>query len=177
MARPNYTIKIDSYSFGVLILHVFCGKWPFPTSAFQEVEGGAVPVTEVDRREEYFEKIGRDHPLSDLIRQCLSNMARQRPEASHLLQQINTVMARVVAPPETVIQQLESMRRENQSLRSEIQSLRRRVQEQPSSSGAAVRQPLRQQVERLSVHNTMQDGPPARRPQPQVSGTCYSTYM
>ena len=228
MARPNYTIKIDSYAFGVLVLHVLSGEWPFPTSIFQskpEVEGGVIAVTEVDRRAKYLEKIGRDHPLSDLIRQCLSNVAHQRPEAIHLLQQINTVMARVVAPPETVIQQLESTRRENQRLRGqnesftgqneslieevhrlrgetqslgavietvradvatlttaneqlnsdnqqlrrEKQSLRRHVQEQPSSSGAAVRQPLRQQVERLSVHNTVQDGATARRPQPLVS--------
>ena len=31
----GYTSKIDSFSFGVLILHVLCGEWPFPTDAFQ----------------------------------------------------------------------------------------------------------------------------------------------
>ena len=50
MDQPKYTIKIDSYSFGVLTLHVFSGKWPFPTSAFQpnpKVEGDVIPLREV----------------------------------------------------------------------------------------------------------------------------------
>ena len=94
MSQPHYTVKLDVYSFGVLILHVLSGEWPFPTDPFQpdpEVEGSIVPVAEVDRRAKYLEKFGRDHPLSDLIRQCLSNVPRQRPEAVHLLQQLESV--------------------------------------------------------------------------------------
>ena len=90
MEQPKYTVKLDIYSFGVLILHVLSGEWPFPTNRFQKVKGSVIAVTEVDRRAEYLEKIGRDHPLSDLIRQCLSNMARQRPEAGHILQLLDS---------------------------------------------------------------------------------------
>ena len=47
----------------------------------------------------------------------------------------------------------------NHSLRSENQTLREHSQTQPSSSGAAVNQPLTREVERLSVRDL---GPPVR---------------
>lgn len=114
MARPKYTIKIDSYSFGVLILHVFCGRWPFPTDTFQpdpEVEGGIIAVSEVDRRVEYLEQLGAAHPLLGLTHQCLNNVARHRPEAVYILHQINTVMANVLAVLDNEDHQLQSMER------------------------------------------------------------------
>ena len=122
--QPNYTIKIDSYSFGVMILHVLCGQWPFPDDLFQRDPanpGALIPVTEVNRRERFLQQIGRDHPLSGLIRQCLSNTPAERPDAANLLQQVSTAMAAVLAPAQTVIQQLEAVRQENQTLRREVQ--------------------------------------------------------
>ena len=124
MARPNYTRKIDSYSFGVMILHVLCGEWPFPTDAFQYDAcnpGTIVPVTEVNRRAEFLQKMGRDHPLSRLVRLCLSNTPDERPESADILQHINTALSQVPAPAETVFQQLEGLRSENQRLGTEIQ--------------------------------------------------------
>ena len=95
-SKPNYTSKIDSYSFGVLILHVLCGRWPFPTELYRpdpDDPDTLVPVTEVDRRKEFLQQIGDDHPLSGLVHQCLSNTPRKRPEAVKILQQISTVMS------------------------------------------------------------------------------------
>ena len=126
--QPSYTIKIDSYSFGVMILHVLCGRWPLPTNAIlpdPQAEGGVIHVTEVDRRAEYLQQIGGDHPLSGLVRQCLGNVPQQRPEAVDMLQQINSAMVRVLAPAEVEIQQLESVRRVNEILRGGNQILRR----------------------------------------------------
>ena len=50
MARPAYTSKIDSYSYGVMIIHVLCGRWPFPADAFRpdpQNPDGLVPVSEL----------------------------------------------------------------------------------------------------------------------------------
>ena len=124
MARPRYTRKIDSYSFGVMILHVLCGEWPFPTDLFQPDScnpSTIVPVTEVDRRAEFLQQIGRNHPLSGLVRQCLSNTPNQRPESADILQHIDTALSQVPAPAETVFQQLEGLRSENQRQGNEIQ--------------------------------------------------------
>ena len=52
-SRPKYNTKIDIYSMGVMLIHMFCGEWPFPTDAFQPDPGdpdSLVPVTEVERR-------------------------------------------------------------------------------------------------------------------------------
>ena len=122
MARPNYTIKIDSYSFGVLILHVFCGEWPFPTDTFQpdpKVEGGIIAVSEVDRRAEYLEQLGAVHPLLGLIHQCLNNVARHRPEAANILQQINTVMASMLCPLNNENHQLETEERKTHFIKED----------------------------------------------------------
>ena len=126
LTEPNYTRKIDSYSFGVLILHVLCGKWPFPTDAFQcdpHDPDVLVPVTEVGRRAEFLQQMGSGHPLLRLVHQCLSNAPNERPVSADILQQINTALSQVPAPAETVLQQLEGLRSENQNLGSENQSL------------------------------------------------------
>ena len=112
IARPSYTIKIDSYSFGVMILHVLCGQWPLPTDLFQhdsENPSNLVPVTEVERRTEFLQQIGTDHPLTDLVRQCLSNAPSLRPEARVMLHKINAAACQAISdPPPT---KLELMRR------------------------------------------------------------------
>ena len=116
IARPCYSIKIDSYSFGVMILHVLCGQWPFPADAFKRDPTNPdvfLPVTEVDRRAEYLQRIGGSHPLSGLVRRCLSNAPSERPEAVNMLQQISTAMSLQPA----------SERRENQTLSGENQTL------------------------------------------------------
>ena len=137
MTRPRYTRKIDSYSLGVMILHVLCGEWPLPTDPFQpdaRNPGTIVPVTEVDRRAEFLQQIGIDHPLSRLVRQCLSNTPDERPECADILQQINTALSQVPAPAETVFQQLEGLRSENQRLATDKQRLEYEVMHIRSSS-------------------------------------------
>ena len=120
--RPNYTSKIDSYSFGVLILHVFCGEWPFPTDAFQPDPRDPttfVPVTEVDRRSRFIRRLGNEHPLLDLVRECLSNSPVRRLEVAEIFRQLDNILQALQAQAGTVIQQLESVRHENQRLVSE----------------------------------------------------------
>ena len=87
-AKPKYTTKIDIYSYGVLIIHTLCGRWPFPEDAFRpdpQNPDTMIPITEVERRAEYLQEIGNDHPLMAMIRQCLSNTPPLRPEAQILL--------------------------------------------------------------------------------------------
>ena len=97
-AAPQYTTTLDTYSFGVLIIHVLCAKWPIPSDAFRPDPNDPdelVPVKEVDRREAYLRTIGSDHPLMALIRRCLSNAPRHRPTAAEILNQIDTVQSAI----------------------------------------------------------------------------------
>lgn len=96
IGRPAYGGKIDCFAFGVLILHVLCGRWPLPADLFQpdpHSPGTLVPVTESDRRATYLREIGADHPLARLARQCLSNTAEQRPPPVEILHEIRCAMA------------------------------------------------------------------------------------
>ena len=93
-AKPKYTSKIDIYSYGVLIIHTLCGRWPFPEDVFRpdpQNPDTMVPISEVERREEYLQEIGNDDPLMELIHQCLSNMPARRPETHEV---VSIVMSR-----------------------------------------------------------------------------------
>ena len=95
-AKPKYTSKLDIYSDGVLIIHTLCGRWTLPEDVFRpdpQNPDAMIPVSEVERRAEYLQEIGNDHPLMGLIHQCLSNMPAQRSEAPALLEWINTILS------------------------------------------------------------------------------------
>jgi len=130
MAKPKYTSKIDIYSYGVLIIHTLCGRWPFPEDVFcpdPQNPGAVIPLSEVERRAEYLQEIGHDHPLMGLIRQCLSNVPANRPEASALLERVNAILTTLPQPftnQVEMVQQFEAhiqtLIDANQSKQSEI---------------------------------------------------------
>ena len=164
-AKPKYTSKIDVYSYGVLIIHTLCGRWPFPEEAFRpdpQNPDAIIPASEVDRRAEYLQEIGNDHPLMAMIRQCLSNISARRPEAPALLNQVNTILS---ALPQTftnrieMLQQVEARIESKQSridsMQSEIDSLTQRNQSEINLKQSEI-ESLRAEVERLSVRNSSQ---------------------
>ena len=146
-AKPKYTTKIDVYSYGVLIIHTLCGRWPFPEDAFRpdpQNPDKIIPVSEVQRRAEYLHEIGNDHPLMAPICQCLSNVPAQRPEAPVLLDQVNTILS---ALPQLFTNQVKMLRQFEalvQSKQSVINLQRSKIES------------LRAEVERLSVQNPSQ---------------------
>ena len=72
----SYGIKLDIFSYGVLMVHMFCGEWPHSLKEST--------LSEVDRRHEYLDSIGHEHPLMGLITQCLSNDPADRPTAAEI---------------------------------------------------------------------------------------------
>ena len=154
MAKPKYTSKIDVYSYGVLIIQTFCGKCPYPDDVFclnPQNPGAIMPVSEVERRAEYLQEIGNDHPLMAVIKQCLSNVPAQRPDAPFLFDQVNTILSALPQTFTNRIEMLQEIKRnlsvinskqseidskqseidskqsENDSKQSEIESLRAEV--------------------------------------------------
>ena len=152
MARPTYTSKIDSYSYGVMVIHVLCGRWPFPDDVFRPDPRNPdvlVPVSELDRRAEYLRDIGQDHPLMGLISQCLSNAPTRRPESSEILRQITATASRVPERHQNKIEMLQ----QNESLAARNQ---------------AEVEALRAEVERLSVRSPGREGVSGQAGQPQL---------
>ena len=149
-SRPKYNTKIDIYSMGVMLIHMFCGEWPFPTDAFQPDPGdpdSLVPVTEVERRAEFLRKIGDDHPLTPLMRRCLSNKPTLRPSATEIHVQLSEVKGHLPAMAVTRIdwfRQLQSsqdetlaVRRSLEEERKQIEILRKQVQMLSCSADSA----------------------------------------
>ena len=172
LAKPTYTSKIDSYSYGVMMIHVLCGRWPFPADAFRpdpQNPDGLMPVSEIDRRADYLQDISPAHPLMGLIRQCLSNFPNRRPEASEILRQITDVMSRASLTHQTKMEmqtqinslegQLKQVNMQVKQLNTQVKQLSTENQEKQSQIESLVSQKqsevdaLRAEVERLSVQN------------------------
>ena len=90
--NPTYATSIDSFSFGVTMVHLLSGKWPIPSSAtiIDPLDPNQItPRTEAERRQHFLDEIGEDHPLMRLILECLSNNPSYRPSAEDILHRVN----------------------------------------------------------------------------------------
>ena len=125
-AKPKYASKIDIYSYGILIIHTLCGRWPFPKDAFlpdPRSPDKMIPISEVERRAEYLQEIGNDHPLTALIRQCLSNAPAQRPEASAILNRVNTILSALTQQFTNRVEMLQQLQMMVSQFETRIQTL------------------------------------------------------
>ena len=134
-SNPHYDTKLDSFSFGVLMLHIFCGEWPIASEYLQPDPNNPshlYPLTEVQRREKYLRRLGNDHLLLGLIQRCLNNSPSERPQAATILEEITEVASRF--PPSfgnrvEMLNRIKSDVEEKQKLHSEIEELRRLLHE------------------------------------------------
>ena len=123
VASPKYDESIDVFSFGVMIIHVFCGKWPEPQVAPIHMDPNTdrmIPVSEAERREVFITAIGDKHPMMNLIRQCISNNPKKQPKSSEIVPQLK---AMVVKNPPSFSNQLEMLQQidiEKRSCESQI---------------------------------------------------------
>ena len=127
---PEYSTKLDCFSMGVMILHVLCGSWPIPskpTRVDPRNRKRVIGLTEVERREKYFQQVGGDHPLVELIRGCLDNDPPQRPDAVRILGRLRQVISQ--SPPSCgnkmeLLNQTQTLRNERQGLSEQLEQLR-----------------------------------------------------
>ena len=132
---PNsrYDIKVDIFSYGVMMVHVFSGRWPLPGEAVRvSNEDELIPVSEADRREEYLNDLGHNHPLRELILRCLKNSPIRRPEVAEIVRRVSEAGAQF--PPSfanaaEMLQRIQVETNEKNFLRSENETLRGRKEE------------------------------------------------
>ncbi len=82
--NPKYTIKLDIFSFGVLIVHTITGSIPetFDLSFFGSIVSFFSGKGELNRRGTAVqEKMGKNHILYPLVVRCLHDKPDQRPSA------------------------------------------------------------------------------------------------
>ena len=108
IANPKYDTSIDEFSYGILLIHVFSGRWPEPQVGQTRIEKEQlVPVTEAERREVFLRAIGNVHPLMDLILRCINNDPRRRAHASEIVERMT---ATVLQFPASFANRLEMLR-------------------------------------------------------------------
>ena len=112
----NFFFQVDIFSYGVMLVHVLSGQWPFPGEAVRvnprnpNDPNDLVGVTEFDRREEYINKIDNQHPLMHLIQLCLSNSPSHRPTSCEVHQQVSAVSAEQPASFANRVEMLERIK-------------------------------------------------------------------
>ena len=79
IADPKYDSSLDVFSYGIVMIHMFSGRWPEPQVGQVRFEAGKlIPVTEAERREVFLNIIGKDHPMMDLIVSYINNNPETR---------------------------------------------------------------------------------------------------
>ena len=87
---PVYTMKLDSFSLGVIIVQILTRMYPKPTERYITMEvqdprnhrrntTAKIPVPEVERRQQHIELIEKDHPLLSMALDCLKDQDSDRP--------------------------------------------------------------------------------------------------
>ena len=126
VANPKYDTSVDEFSYGILMIHMFSGRWPEPQVGPVRVESGRmIPVSEAERREVFLRAIGNEHPLMDLILRCVNNDPQVRPHASEIVERL---AAMVLQFPASFANRLE-MLRHIQHLEEEKRALEEREAE------------------------------------------------
>ena len=97
--NPKYNTNMDTFSYGVLMIHVLSGSLPVPqVEPVKVAKGGKlVPVTEVERRAQFLQVIGNNHPLMDIILKCINNDPQQRPQSSEIVERLAEMVSQFPA--------------------------------------------------------------------------------
>ena len=83
-----YDRKLDIFSYGCLILHIFTQEWPIPVSQLPQHE----PLNEWQRRFTHITAMGVTHPMMPLTKICLHNEPTCRPTMGDIIHTIQTIL-------------------------------------------------------------------------------------
>lgn len=92
-SNPEYDTGVDTFSYGVLMIHVLSGSWPEPqVGPIRTEDDKMIPVSEAERREVFLKAIGDDNPLMELILRCISNNPQSRPPSREIVAYLEKVV-------------------------------------------------------------------------------------
>lgn len=115
---PKFNVSIDVYAYGILMVHVFSGKWPNITTNDS--------ADEANRRDQFLHAIGSDHPLTELIIRCINVDPQQRPHAYDITQELSKMVSRYPASFANRLDMLKRIKEDRQSL-GDVTELKKEV--------------------------------------------------
>ena len=147
VANPKYDTSVDEFSYGIMMIHMFSGRWPEPQVGpnHTKPDGRLIPVSEAERREVFLRAIGNDHPLMDLILKCINNHPQARAHAGETVERLAEMKLQFptsFANRLEMLRQIEEEREEKRTLIEEGERKDRAIQvkeSQISSLGEEVR--------------------------------------
>lgn len=108
VANPEYNTSLDRFSYGIMLIHVFSGKWPEPQIGPNRIDADKlIPVTEAERRERFLQSIGDEHPLMNLMLSCINNDPERRACATQIAERLKEL---VLQFPATFSNRIEMLR-------------------------------------------------------------------
>ena len=90
--NPVYNASLDVFSFGVVMLHTLSHEWPKPLG---RLKSAMEVCPEVERRKPYLDKIS-DNPLKPVVKQCLSQLAEDRPLTNDVHDKLKVCIGQLV---------------------------------------------------------------------------------
>ena len=86
--KPVYGLPLDIFSFGGVTLYITTKEWPQPAPwvEFDPNTGGRIVLTELQRRQQYLDKMTGVHTnLKPLVMSCLDDNPKNRPSVANVL--------------------------------------------------------------------------------------------
>ena len=138
---PVYGPPMDVFSFAGIILHTFNQQWPSPSEQveFDPKTRIRMALSEVERRQEYLDKMLDAEMLRRLVEECLDDDLTVRPTIASVCERIqvskDAYMKECPQDVITVLQQLEQSREEIKLKEIENERLRNKNEEQSTIIG------------------------------------------
>ena len=101
---PQYSVKLDVFSFGVLVIHTVVHVWPDPVHATKCESGVLRALTEVQRREVHIAEFTEveNEIFLPVVTNCLENDPGRRPQMNDVVAHFEDVVAKhggLLLPP------------------------------------------------------------------------------
>ena len=137
VVNPKYDTSVDEFSYGIMMIHVFSGRWPEPQVGPNrtELDGRLIPVTEAERRVVFLRAIGNDHPLMDLILKCINNHPQARAHSSEIVGRLAEMVLQFPASFANrleMLRQIAAVEEEKRTLTEEGERKDRAIQQKES---------------------------------------------
>ena len=87
---PKYSVSLDIFSYGGIVLHVVNQEWPSPENPVRRSRNDKlIALSEVERREKYLNMMEDDAEiLKSLVKACLHNNPNKRPKIATIFKML-----------------------------------------------------------------------------------------